>query len=129
MFVWKKTWLIFIKFIIINLKILVSESKDFRDVEIDDDLLENILEFPTKAFEISKDKFTHKKKLALKGNYSNLNYSNWDYETEIKLQGRIQPNMKKNKPLRKFICLLINKLYLWIGISGLKVNFFKRLFS
>lgn len=77
---------------------IVSQSKDFKDVEIDDKLLENILEYPTKAFEIHHDDRTDKKKLVVKGEFSKTKADEWDYETQIKLQGRLQPNMKRMKP-------------------------------
>lgn len=84
----------------------VSQSKDFRDVEIDDKLLENILEYPTKAFEIHHESKTDKKKLVLKGEFSKTKADEWDYETQIKLQGRIQPNMKRMKPGTRFLTTL-----------------------
>jgi hypothetical protein len=81
-----------------SLSTLFSQSKDFRDVEIDDHLLENILEYPTKAFHIVRDSESNRKKLVLKGEFVKTKAEEWDYETQIKLQGRLQPNMKRMKP-------------------------------
>ncbi len=74
---------------------LVAQSKDFKDVEIDDDLLGNILEYPTKAFEIRTDR--DKKKLRVKPTFTAQNLRDWDDETDLKLKGKLQPNMKKEK--------------------------------
>ena len=45
---------------------------DFSSITIDDDLLANLLEFPTDAFELVFDKTTNQKSIQLKKSFSKM---------------------------------------------------------
>lgn len=80
-----------------SLSKLFAQSKDFKDVEINDDLLGILLEYPTKAFEIRTDGGSQKQKLSLKSTFTSANLRDWDDETDTMLKGKLQPNMKRHK--------------------------------
>ena len=65
--------------------IQVSQSMDFSSVIIDDDLLANLLEYPTNAFEIVADQVTNEKRVQLKKTFSKKFFEGECQKCRIKL--------------------------------------------